>query len=203
VSGVRRQARRTGPRRVDRSLLIGGVALVVVAVAAIAIVLSSRSGSSNPTFAQLAVGNCLDLPLTAITPAPPTPTPVPRPPGASPTPAPSQPQPSPDAVTTAVLAGQAGRVTCSGSHTHEVVGTTGIEVGEAYLGRAALLQISRPACTSSFRDYVGRDVAGSSLALTIVVPDEAAWTAKTRRAVCLASRADGTATTRTFKGSGL
>ena len=99
-------------------------------------------------------------------------------------------------------AGQATRVSCSGTHTHEVVGTTGIQIGETYQGRAFLLSITRPACNSSFKEYVGHDVDGSKLAMTIVVPDQDAWDAKERRAVCLASFADGTAATGPMKGSG-
>jgi len=145
-----------------------------------------------------------DLPLAAIPPAPPTGTPVPLEPGASPTPGPSAtPAPAEDQASAAVLASQATRVSCSARHSHEVVGTTGIKIGDTYQGRAFLLAITAPACSSSFRDYVGHDVDGSKLAMTIVVPDQNAWDAKERRAVCLASFADGTAATGPLKASGL
>jgi hypothetical protein len=172
-----------------------GIALLVLAAGGILALTSRSSADEHPSFAQLAVGYCLDLPEGAITPA----TPVPVEPGNTPTPTPAPPV---DQLSAAVLAGQATRVACSGTHSHEVVGTTGIQVGERYLGRAFLLDIAVPACTSSFKDYVGHDVDGSKLALTIVVPDQDAWDAKERRAVCLASFADGTAATGPMKGSG-
>jgi hypothetical protein len=194
---------RSGRLRVDRNLVLVGIGLVVLAVGGLIAFTARSSAGEHPSFAQLAVGTCLDLPLAAITPAPATPTPVPLEPGSSPTPGPSAtPAPPEDQASAAILAGQATRVSCSGSHTHEVVGTTGIQVGDAYIGRAFLLDIAVPACSSSFRDYVGHDVDGSTLALTIVVPDQDAWDAKVRRAVCLASRADGTAATGSMKGSG-
>lgn len=183
--------------------MLVGIALVVLAVGGIVAFTSRGSGDEHPTFGQLAVGACLDLPEVAITPAPPTGTPVPVAPGNTPTPGPSATAAPVDQASAAVLAGQATRVSCSGRHSHEVVGTTGIEVGEKFLGRAFLLNIAVPACSSSFKDYVGHDVDGSKLALTIVVPDQDAWDAKQRRAVCLASFADGTAATGPMKGSGL
>jgi hypothetical protein len=195
---------RSGRSRIDRNLVIVGLGLVVLAIGGLVAFTSRSSAGEHPSFAQLAVGYCLDLPEAAITPAPPTGTPVPVEPGNTPTPPPAAtPAPPEDQVSAAVLAGQATRVSCSGGHTHEVVGTTGIKIGETYQGRAFLLSIARPACSSSFKEYVGHDVDGSKLAMTIVVPDQDAWDAKDRRAVCLASFADGTAATGPMKGSGV
>jgi putative regulator of septum formation len=195
--------RRSGRSGIDRNVVIVGIALVALAIGGIVAFTTRGSADEHPSFAQLAVGYCLDLPEVAITPAAPTPTPVPVEPGNTPTPPPAAtPAPPVDQVSAAVLAGQATRVSCSGTHSHEVVGTTGIQVGERYLGRAFLLDIAVPACSSSFKDYVGHDVDGSKLAMTIVVPDQDAWDAKERRAVCLASFADGTAATGPMKGSG-
>ena len=194
---------RRGRQGIDRNLIIVGIGLAVLAVGGIVAFTSRSSADEHPSFAQLAVGSCLDLPEAAITPAPPTGTPAPVEPGNTPTPPPAATPATPvDQVSAAVLAGQATRVSCSGTHTHEVVGTTGIQIGETYQGRAFLLSITRPACSSSFREYVGHDVDGSRLAMTIVVPDQDAWDAKERRAVCLASFADGTAATGPMKGSG-
>ena len=195
---------RSARPRIDRNLVLVGTALVVLAVGGIVAFTSRASAQDHPSFAQLAVGQCLDLPLAAVTPAPPTGTPVPIEPGASPTRHP-RPRLHPLRImaSAAILAGQATRVSCSGTHSHEVVGTTGIEIGDRYLGRAFLLHVAVPACSSSFQDYVGHAVDGSQLAMTIVVPDQAAWDAKERRAVCIASRADGSQATGPLKGSGL
>jgi len=194
---------RSGRSPIDRNLVIIGIGLVVLAIGGLVAFTSRSSAGEHPSFGQLAVGYCLDLPDAAITPAPPTGTPVPVGPGDTPTPPPAAtPAPPEDPVSAAILAGQATRVSCSGRHTHEVVGTTGIKIGETYQGRAFLLSIARPACSSSFQEYVGHDVDGSKLAMTIVVPDQDAWDAKERRAVCLASFADGTAATGPLKGSG-
>jgi hypothetical protein len=205
MSRAQRSTRRPGGGRSrGGSRWLVGIALVVLAAGGVIAFFVLRPGTPRPTFASLAVGACLDLPVSAVTPAPATPTPVPVEPGASPTPGPSPSAgPPDDPATAAILAGEAVRVGCSERHTHEVVGTTGIKIGDAFQGRALLLQIAAPACSSSFADYVGHPVDGSQLALTIVVPDAASWAAGQRRAVCLASRADGTATTRSFKGSGL
>jgi hypothetical protein len=190
--------------RIDRNLVLVGIGLVVLAAGGLIAFTSRSTAGEHPSFAQLAVGSCLDLPLAAVTPAPATATPAAIEPGASPTAGPSAtPAPAEDQASAAILAGEATRVSCSGTHSHEVVGTTGIEVGDAYLGRAFLLDIAVPACSSSFKDYVGHDVEGSKLALTIVVPDQDAWDAKVRRAVCLASFADGTAASGSMKGSGV
>src|SRR5262245_12969886 len=146
---------RPGRSRIDRNLVIVGIALVVLAIGGVVAFTSRSSADEHPSFAQLAVGYCLDLPEAAITPAPATATPVPVEPGASSTPGPSAtPAPPEDPVSAAVLAGQATRVSCSGPHTHEVVGTTGIKIGETYQGRAFLQSITGPACSSSFAEYV-------------------------------------------------
>ena len=152
---------RSARPRIDRNLVLVGIALVVLAVGGIVAFTSQATAQDHPSFAQLAVGHCLGLPLAAVTPAPPTGTPVPIEPGASPTQAPSPtPAPAEDLASAAILAGQATRVSCSGTHSHEVVGTTGIEIGDRYLGRAFLLHVAVPACSSSFQDYVGHDRRG-------------------------------------------
>src|SRR3954470_3136067 len=121
---------RSGRSRIDRNVVIVAVALVVLAVGGVLAFTSRSSAEDHPSFAQLAVGSCLDLPLAAITPEPATASPVALEPGASATPGPSPtPAPAEDQASAAVLAGQATRVSCSGRHSHEVVGTTGIEVG--------------------------------------------------------------------------
>jgi len=111
---------------------------------------------------------------------------------------------TPDLVRAAVLLGGAEPAPCDGSHGHEVASRAGYDraFDDRYPGERPLLAAAQAPCEAAFLAHVGRPLAGSSLALTIVVPDERRWTDGVRDALCLVHRADGQFLQGPAQGSG-
>ena len=106
---------------------------------------------------------------------------------------PARPIGSPELVRATVLLGGAEPAPCDGSHGHEVASRTGYDrsFGDQYPGEPALLAAAQAPCEAAFLTHVGRPLEGSSLALTVVPPDERRWAEGVRDALCLVHRADG------------
>jgi len=111
---------------------------------------------------------------------------------------------TPELVRAAVLLGGAEPAPCDGSHGHEVASRTGYDraFDDRFPGERALLAAAEAPCEAAFLVHVGRPLAGSSLALTIVVPDERRWAEGFRDALCLVHRADGQFLRGPARGSG-
>jgi hypothetical protein len=98
----------------------------------------------------------------------------------------------------------AERAPCDLSHGHEVAAAFFLDdlATADYPGATALDSRQRPMCEAAFTAYVGRPSEGSTLELTVVVPDAAAWADGRRAGACLVSNADGTFMSGRAGGSG-
>ena len=98
----------------------------------------------------------------------------------------------------------AERAPCDGSHGHEVAAVFVLDgpVGAPFPGTAVLTQQQMPACEAAFGSFVGRPAEGSTLAITLAIPDEASWDAGRRSGACLVSNADGSFLSGRAGGSG-
>jgi hypothetical protein len=150
-----------------------GVAVVVLAIAAILSLLSGRPIRPG----ELAVGDCLYVPIPAAADV-----------------SADRPIGLPADVEAVLMTGGAETAPCNGSHGHEVSAIVGLRLplpSGVVPTQNALRAYAQSVCVQMFPGYVGHPLAGSLYETFAAVPTTEAWNAGQGDGVCLVARADG------------
>jgi hypothetical protein len=92
-------------------------------------------------------------------------------------------------------------VNCAGPHDNEVVGGSGVPLGDAFPGQDRLQTFAANICLPSFRSYVGIDLQASSLDMLPLLPTEDLWSRDERDLSCVVMTRDGSQLTGSVLGT--